>query len=133
MRHAVVVLAVLAGCEEGPPCDAQGCPGDAPEDVSDGGAGDGGDLDDPDAAPPDPVRIAELSTVGVSEDDPSLTADELEIFFNVGTGIGGEVYTATRESRADAWSPPMPVAELNSSALDFTPFVSRDGLTLYLS
>ena len=79
------------------------------------------------------VTIAELNT-GASEDDPTLTADRLEIVFasNRPMGMGAEdLWTPTRASVTDPWSGLRPIAEINSAAGDSAPRIARDGLTLY--
>lgn len=59
-------------------------------------------------------------------DDPSLTADELELYVNLDL----EVNVLRRASRTDPWGPLEPL----SLASDATqPFVSADGLTLYMT
>jgi len=74
-----------------------------------------------------PTRIEGLSTTLAGEDDPSLTADLLEIFFQ----RGADIYTSKRASVADAWPDATLVAELDSPALNVSPFVMPDGLTIY--
>jgi hypothetical protein len=44
-----------------------------------------------------------------------------------------DIYRATRESTASAFSPPEPVAELNSSADDFDVQLSRDGQEVFFA
>jgi len=73
-----------------------------------------------------PVRIAELSTAS-AEDDPSLTGDLLEIFFQ----RGADIYTSKRAQATDAWPAATLVAELDSPGLNISPFVMPDGLTIY--
>jgi Tol biopolymer transport system component len=70
------------------------------------------------------------------DDDPTLTADLLEIYFDSGRpgGKGGaDIWKSVRTSTSSPWQTPTPVAELNSSSLDSTPKVSPDGLTMYLN
>jgi hypothetical protein len=65
--------------------------------------------------------------------DPSLTADELEIFFTSPTGGVNDIWTSRRASSDAAWGTSSLVAELSSSGVDEDPSVSADGLTIYLS
>ncbi len=55
-----------------------------------------------------PVKITDLSTT-FAEDDPALTGDELEIYFDSdrpgGTG-GDDIWRATRTTRTSAWARP---------------------------
>jgi hypothetical protein len=60
--------------------------------------------------------------------DPSLTDDELEIFYVV-----GNIYTARRASRTDPWSAPELVESLRAGTTTSDPRVSGDGLTIYFS
>jgi hypothetical protein len=79
------------------------------------------------------IPISELNT-GSNKDDPSLTGDLLELYFdsNRPGGLGGgDLWVATRTSTADPWSTPTNLAVLNSSGDDATPAVSADGLTLH--
>ena len=100
----------------------------------------------PDAAEPDidavvlgafgaPVAIAELNTVD-REEDPSLTSDQLEIFF-ISSRAGGagldDIWTATRTTSTGTWSVPQPVVQINSATTELHPHVAPDGLTMYLA
>ncbi|HEY5945663.1 MAG TPA: hypothetical protein VIV40_09240 [Kofleriaceae bacterium] len=78
--------------------------------------------------------LASVSTTGAAEDDPTLTADQLEIYFDsnrTGGMGGGDLWTATRSSTTAVWGAARNVSELNTTGDDATPEVSRDGLTLY--
>jgi Tol biopolymer transport system component len=69
-----------------------------------------------------------------TEDDVSLTADQLEVFFDssrTGGLGGGDLWTATRGSVLDPFATPTNVTVLNGTGDDATPDVSGDGLTLY--
>src|SRR5690606_25854859 len=79
-----------------------------------------------------PKLVAELSLPGIEEDDPCLTRDQLEIFFDRDDG-GHDIYTSRRASIANPWPPPAPVVELNSSSTDEHPALSADGLRLYFT
>jgi hypothetical protein len=63
------------------------------------------------------------------DDDPTLTADLLELYWN----RNGDIYVATRPSTAAPWSAPAVVAELSGPAFETTPEVSGDGLTMYFA
>ena len=82
-----------------------------------------------------PVAIAELNTQ-YSEDDPTLTADRLHMWFcsNRPGGLGGEdIWFTSRATVHDPWEPPTHVPELASSSSETTVEVSPDGLTLLFS
>lgn len=131
----VAWLVALAGC---------GRLGFAPVSTSlDGGSDDSADATDgaPDAfMPPSgpfgtPTMITGLGAVG-SNDDPSMTADLLELFLESDRsgGVGaGDLYVATRLVITDPFSPPVNLAVLNTAGDDVTPSISGDGLTLLFS
>jgi hypothetical protein len=88
----------------------------------------------PDGAPgpwSTPVVVSELSSPSL-DDDPTLTDDMLEIFFNRAAS-NYEIWTATRLSIDDPFGTPRIVTELGSPSEESTPEISGDGLTLYLS
>jgi hypothetical protein len=70
-----------------------------------------------------------LEFPGVGDDDPTSTADLLELYFN----RSDDIYVVTRASLTSPWSTPAVVAELSSAAAESTPEVSYDGLTMYLA
>lgn len=80
--------------------------------------------------------IEELSVSSAADDDPSLTGDLLQIFFNSdrnGGAGGGDIWTAQRADAAAQWGIPEPVTELNSTGTETTPDVSADGFTIYFA
>ena len=72
-----------------------------------------------------PQPVASLNTSG-SEDDPTLTRDMLEIYFE----RDGDIWRATRQRGSDPWGSPAVVTELSSAANETTPHISADGLTV---
>lgn len=106
--------------------------------LPDGGGQFDNDPDGPDAGVDDddppgefgtPVKIDAVSMPGVADDDPSLTSDELEIYFN----RNSDILYARRNSRTDPFGAPQAVAVLNSTDADENPGVARDGLTIWFS
>jgi Tol biopolymer transport system component len=81
-----------------------------------------------------PVSVSALNSSS-GEDDPSLTADLLEIFFNSSRpgSQGLDIWTAKRASVTSPWGPAQNVTELNSADADNTPGVAADGLTIYIA
>lgn len=65
----------------------------------------------------------------VVDDDPTMTGDLLELYFN----RENDIYVATRASLTSAWSTPALVTELSSPDNDTTPEVSNDGLTMHFA
>ena len=79
------------------------------------------------------VPIVELN--GASDDARStVRRDGLEMFFDsnrAGTQGALDIWVTTRARPWHAWSPPVNVTSLNSSALDARPSLSHDGRTIY--
>jgi hypothetical protein len=118
-----------------PAADAGALSMDAGSPPLDAGAPDGGPVDPATLGPfGPPTEVQELSSAGL-EDDPTLTSDMLEIYFEREPADGGtsDLYVATRVRVLDPFDPPVPLAALNSSARDSAPEISGDGLTLYFS
>jgi hypothetical protein len=81
------------------------------------------------------MLITELSST-FRLDDPSLTGDELEMYFDTDRpgGIGGDdIWRSTRAGTNDPWGSPTPVVELSTAASDVSPGISLDGLTIFVS
>lgn len=72
--------------------------------------------------------VAVLSS-GAIEDDPTLPADMLEIYFE----RNGDIWRAMRPNIATAFGSPQAVTELNSADEESCPNISRDGLVMLLS
>lgn len=86
-------------------------------------------LDDPFG---EPSVLAELD-IGASVEAPSLSDDELTIYFD-GEGAGmTDLYVASRPDRGQDFSAPTPVTELNSASADYSPEISASGDTLYFT
>ena len=110
-------------------CSACGRIGFAPQ----GDAADAADAA-PDAPFPTgpfgpPTPVPELSST-LSDDDVSLTGDMLEIYFNSYRSGPLGVWSSTRVSVDDPWSPPVEHSVLGTAN---NPRISLDGLTLYCS
>ena len=101
----------------------------------------GFDSDDPadaaiDSPPPieippfdPPTEIAVLNSTSI-DDDVTLTADGLVIFFNSARSGNQEIWTSSRGALDQPWSPPALVTELNSATDESTTAISSDGLTI---
>lgn len=81
-----------------------------------------------------PTRVTELDSPA-SDWAPAVSLDGLRLWFasdrdDVGRG---QLWRATRASRAAAWDPPSPVAELASGSVDFAPAVDATETTLLMS
>ena len=87
-----------------------------------------------DAAWGPPARVAELDSPA-SDWAPAVSLDGLRIWFaSDRASVGrGQIWHASRASRAAAWDPPTPVAELASGSVDFAPAVDATETILYLS
>ena len=68
------------------------------------------------------------------DDDPSMTADLLELYFE-GNRAGGpgqsDIYVSTRISASAPWGTPELVPELSTTFDESTPTVAGDGLTIW--
>ena len=65
--------------------------------------------------------------------DPTMTADELELYFASNPNTDWDIWLVKRETKTAAWGPAGMVDQLSSTSLDETPEVSADGLTIYLA
>ena len=98
-------------------------------------ASDGGG----DAAPSLPPRfspptlVAALSDPDAIDEDPTFTADVLELYFMSTRAGTRDIWTARRVTAADPWQTPTRVAELDSSDSDWAPAVSLDGLRIWFA
>src|SRR5262249_53398220 len=77
----------------------------------------------------------ELTVLGspVIDDDPTLTGDQLELYFNSNRSGAGDIYVSTRASESDAWGAPQPVAELNTAMVENPPELALEGLTIWFA
>lgn len=76
-----------------------------------------------------PVRNNELSSPSTDE-DPTPTADGLELFLVSSRNGGSQIFRATRATRADAWGSPQQVPELTGGGSG-TIELSADALTMW--
>lgn len=80
-----------------------------------------------------PQLVAELS-VSAKTDNPTLTADMLEIFFtSERDGESADVFVARRSQRAEPFGEVERLVEVSSAEVETSPAVSKDGLTLWLA
>ncbi len=80
-------------------------------------------------------RLLAFSDAMVTEDDPTPSADGLELYFTAtrsDTLGGADVYRVARAAATDPWGPVEHVVELSSTMNENTPELSADGLTLYM-
>jgi hypothetical protein len=75
-----------------------------------------------------PAAPIDVLNSSVEDDDVSLTADMLEIYFGSQRSGAGAVWRSTRASIDEPWPPPVEVVELGDVN---NPRVSLDGLTFY--
>src|SRR5262245_48718825 len=76
-----------------------------------------------------PTRVILVLPAAGAVDDPTLTDDRLELYFN----FQADIFVATRASVGAPWSAPVRVAELSSTANETTPEITGDGLTIYFA
>jgi hypothetical protein len=83
-----------------------------------------------------PQPITELNDAATGSDDPTLSSDMLEIFFNTERPAGAgddDIWTARRDAVTDPWGAPSAVGGLNTMRHEEGPSLSPDGLTLYFA
>jgi len=79
-----------------------------------------------------PALVAELS-VPAKTDNPTLTADLLDIFFTSERDGGPDIFTAERAARDEPFGPAQRVDALNAPGIETSPAISADGLTLWFA
>jgi hypothetical protein len=85
----------------------------------------------------DVVQVTELSALGSSSENPTLTSNLLDIYFTSdrpdAAGLtSGDVWFASRTSAELPFSAPTAVSALNSDAFETSAAISADGLTLWV-
>ncbi len=81
-----------------------------------------------------PTLVTGLTSDDTYEHHPSLTDDELEIYFSSSeTGANFQIWSSTRTTSNAAWNPASIVTELSSSGTNEDPDISPNGLTLYFA
>jgi Tol biopolymer transport system component len=73
-----------------------------------------------------------FQSISASQADPTLTADEQELYFSSNPNTDYDIWLVKRTGTV-SWGTPARVDELSSTSLDETPEVSADGLTIYLA
>jgi Tol biopolymer transport system component len=84
-----------------------------------------------------PVNVAELNSA-VDDARPAVSADGLEFFFTsarpgsvlLGSTPSTDIWASTRSSTTAAWSTPINVTAVNTSATEGAPALSSDGTTM---
>jgi hypothetical protein len=88
----------------------------------------------PDAAPTSvfgPFGAPEPLEGFAGADDPSFTADGLEIYFDANDS--SHIHVAVRASTDEPWGEPVPVDAVGEDANGKTPWITPDGLQLYFA
>lgn len=83
-----------------------------------------------------PKLIAALSDPDADDEDPTLSADGLELYFmsDRGNFSSQDIWVSTRATTADPWGQPTRVAELSTTQYaERSPSLSADGLTMWLA
>lgn len=83
-----------------------------------------------------PMKHPSAGDPGLAEDDGSLRSDGLEMVFAISNAADQnlkDLYTTSRASLADAWTPAEKLSFSVIGASDETPRFSTDGLTLYFA
>jgi len=80
-----------------------------------------------------PQMVPGLRSDSDEVQDPSLTFEELEIYFTSPTGGLNDIWVSRRTLPSDPWGPSTLVTELSSPQNDEDPEVSVDGLIMYFA
>lgn len=81
-----------------------------------------------------PRLVAELSLAGPSVQEPTFTADRLEVVFRQGDAPAGKLFVATRTAIDEPWGMPVSIMDLNMPAAhQANPGISPDGLTVWFA
>ena len=82
-----------------------------------------------------PVNLGTPVNTSGSDSAPRLSTDGLELYYGSSRGYGAhDIWVSRRATKNDPWEPPVNLgAVVNSSADEFCPFVSADGLALFFS
>lgn len=104
----------------------------------DGVPGDAANGSDASAGPGTWGNAQPIASLDLDEDydDPSLTGDLLEIYFNADspmTAGDADIWKATRLRPDLPWGDPVHVAELSSTVDETTPEVAADGRTIFFA
>ena len=80
----------------------------------------------------DPALIPAPISTGAAEGCQYVTSDGLTMYFarNV-TGLGNELFVATRPSKIESFGTPVQLVNLSTTANEICPSLSPDGMTLY--
>ena len=85
----------------------------------------------------DPVNLGEVVNTSSDEDQPSISADGLSLYFvsNRPGGFGnGDIYVTTRTTKDYPWETPVNLGSMfNTWQFEATPFIAPDGLSLFFS
>ena len=81
-----------------------------------------------------PRLIQEIFDPSVEHEDPSMTRDELELYFREVRGADDSIMVSRRASPSDPWGTPTAIAELSVDGYrDDGPEISGDGLTMWFA
>jgi hypothetical protein len=91
-------------------------------------------LDPQDASFGSAMPIVELNSDG-EDDDPTLTDDQLEIYFtsNRPGSADFDIWTSKRATRSEPWPSPTIAPELSTAGRERTPELAANGLTILFS
>lgn len=77
-----------------------------------------------------PTKVPGASSA-LDEDDPTLSSNELELYFKRVDSTNTNLYVMTRASTTSAWGAPTALGTLNTTADEESPRLSSDDLELY--
>ncbi len=80
-----------------------------------------------------PTLLTAVSDPQSDNEDPSLSADGLELYFMSTRSGNNDIWLSQRASLSDPWDTPQIVSELSTPAGEAEPFIAADGLTIWFS
>lgn len=80
-----------------------------------------------------PTLVQAISDPNADDEDPTFTGDLRELYFSSDRAGDSDIWVSRRASPADPWGTPTLVGELSSSAIDRSPSVSLDGLSIWFT
>ncbi len=105
---------------------------------SDASAGAAGEVSQVTSTAPEFIDVMRVSSLvsTYADDNPTLTADRRELYFTSKNRPGGkgnvDVWVAKRPDTTSDFQPPLPVLAVNTDAVESSPAISADGLTIWL-
>jgi hypothetical protein len=79
------------------------------------------------------IQPVEALEGDADDDDPTFTADLLELYFNSSRSGAYDIWMSTRSDVGEPWGAPVAAASFNSPEQETNPVIAPDGLTFWVS